>query len=99
MNITFKRYLCIDLRSYTISKTCDLDLDLQGQIGLQTCKIFVLNFQVDLFGILPFHKVFIDNLNIHLSQMDLKTGDLDFQGQIGLEIKKFCVIPCKWDNF
>ena len=30
------------------------DLDLQSQIGLQTC-VFVLNFQIDLFGILPLH--------------------------------------------
>ena len=29
--------------TWTFSKTGDLDLDLQGQIGLQTCKIFVLN--------------------------------------------------------
>ena len=28
--------------SHTISKISDLDLDLQGQIGLQTSKIFIL---------------------------------------------------------
>ena len=30
--------------SQTGLKTGDVDLDLQGQIGLQTWKIFVLNF-------------------------------------------------------
>ena len=60
---TFKLELCIDhLKLCTISKTCELDLDLQGQIGLQTCKIFVfkltyLNFAFTLF---------IDRLNISL---------------------------------
>ena len=28
----------------TSLQTGDLDLDLQGQIGLGTCKMFVLNF-------------------------------------------------------
>ena len=28
--------------SHTILKLSDLDLDLQGQIGLQTSKIFIL---------------------------------------------------------
>ena len=29
-----------------IENLCDLDLDLQGQIGFQTCKLFVLNFKL-----------------------------------------------------
>ena len=74
-------------RSWTILKTCDLEINLQGEIGLQTWKIFVLNFYIDPFGIFAFTlKLSIDHLNI--SQMILKTGDLDLdlQGQIGLEI-------------
>ena len=50
--------------SYTIFKIGDLDLDCQGQICLQTCKVFVLNFKIDLFGILPLHLLFNDHLNI-----------------------------------
>ena len=36
-------------------RTGDLDLDLQGQIGLQTWKIFVFSFLIDPCGILPLH--------------------------------------------
>ena len=37
-------------------KTGDLDLDLQCQIGLASnLQIFVLNFEIDLFGILILH--------------------------------------------
>ena len=44
-NFTFKLELCIDhLKVLDYSKTCDLDLDLQVQNGLQTWKIFALNF-------------------------------------------------------
>ena len=53
---TFELELCIDhLKVFTISKTCDPDFDLRGQIDLQTSKIFVLKFQIDSFGILPLH--------------------------------------------
>ena len=38
---TFDLCVLIIQRSWTISKTCDPDLDLQGQIGLQTSTIFV----------------------------------------------------------
>ena len=64
-----------------ICKVCDFDL--QGQIGLQTSKIFILTVYIEPFRILP------SNVNclssIQMNQMGLKTGDLDLQGQIGLE--------------
>ena len=66
---------------------CDLELDLQCQIGLQTSKIFIstVKYYIELFRILP------SNLNclssIYMSQLGLKTGDLDINlhGEIALE--------------
>ena len=44
-NFTLKLELCIDdLKDLNYSKTCDLDLDIQGQIGLQSWKIFFKTF-------------------------------------------------------
>ena len=48
-NFTFKLKLCIDhIKALHYFKACDLDL--QGQIGLQTCEK-----KIDLFGIFPLH--------------------------------------------
>ena len=49
--------------SLTILKIGDLDLDLQGQIGLQTSKIFVLTLRIEAFIILQ-PELFIDHLNV-----------------------------------
>ena len=40
------------------------DLDLQGQIGLQTCKIFVLTFIWTYLEFAFTLELFIDHLNI-----------------------------------
>ena len=58
--------------SHTILKIgdIDLDLDLQGQIALQTCKIFVTHLEFNLHNFKPF----IDISNV----LDkLETSDLD----------------------
>ena len=36
-------------------KTGDLDIELQGQIGIRTCNMFVLFFLIHLFGNLLLH--------------------------------------------
>ena len=49
----------IILRSWIISKT--YDLDLEGQIGLQTCKMFVSNFYI-MWNFTFTLELFIDHL-------------------------------------
>ena len=39
--------------SHMILKTGDLEIDLQGQIGLQTSKIFILLLNIEPLQILP----------------------------------------------
>ena len=71
--------------SHKILKIDNLDLDLQGQVGIQTSNIFILTVKHEPLQILP------SNLNclpsMLMSQTGLKTGDLDLdlRGQIGLE--------------
>ena len=68
--------------SHTILKIgdIDLDLDLQGQIALQTCKIFDLKFTHLEFNLHNF-KPFIDNSNV-LDKLETSDLDLDLSGQI-----------------
>ena len=55
-HLNVKLNLCIDyLKVLDCFKNLSLDFELDGQIGLQTCKLFVLNFYIDPFGILPLH--------------------------------------------
>ena len=34
-----------------------------------------------------------------MSWTGVKTGNLDLDGQIDLKTKKFCAIPCEYNNF
>ena len=61
-----------------ILKIGDLDLNLQGQIGLQLPKFLFVLLNIEPLQILP------ENL-----KMGLKTGDLDLQGRICLKLKNF----------
>ena len=77
------------------SKACDLDLDVQGQIGLETSKILVLILKK--FNLLEFYlklELFIGHLNV---SYDLKLGDLDLdlKGQIGLQTSKIFILTVK----
>ena len=68
--------------SWKSLKICDLDLDLQGQSGLETSKILVLTFKIEPFRILPFNLNYSSKYLRGLQKGDL---DLDLQVQIGLE--------------
>ena len=77
-----------------IFKIRDLDLDLQGQIGLQTSQIFFYLLKLTISS-------FTFDLNcpliLKMSQMGMKIGDadLDLPGQI----RKFSAIPFQGYNF
>ena len=72
------------------SKTGDLDLDLQGQIGLETSKILVLFFLIYPIRTLSSKlNCFFDHLNIAIKILKIDDVDLDLQGQIGLQTSKF----------
>ena len=60
-------------------KTGDLDLDLQGQIGLETSQNFSFNF-------------FIHNVIHDFKIGDL---ELDIQGQIGLQTSEIFILTVK----
>ena len=71
--------------SHTILKIGDLELDLLGQIGLQTSRIFILTVNHSTILNFTFQlELFIEHQNV---SNFLKTGDLDLdlQGQICLE--------------
>ena len=62
--------------SGNILKICDLDLDLHGQIGLNSCKIFVLILPIWNFSFTL--KLFIDHLNpfVNSAVIGLFTGEI-----------------------
>ena len=66
-------------------KTCDLDLDLQGQIGLETKKICVIHCECNNFQT-------IRNLSFKLEMCMFETSDFDHdhQGQICHESLNVC---------
>ena len=64
--------LTFEIKLFWILKIGDLDLAIQGQIGLQTSKIFVLTFEIELFYLPTL--TFIEHLNL---TDGLRTGDLD----------------------
>ena len=81
--------------SWTILKISDTVLEFQGQVTLQTYKIFVLTLEIEPFHILP------SNLNHSLiilkSQMGLKTVTLTltFKVKLALKFKNFFVKFCQ----
>ena len=78
-------------------ETNDLDLDLQGQIGLETCKIFVLNFKLTHLEFAFSLKLFIDHL--YISDRFENWWPWPFNVKLALKLKKNCVIPCECNNF
>ena len=70
--------------SHAILKVSDLDCDFQGQIGLQTSKIFILTVKHSTASNFIFQLEMFKHL---MSRTGLKTGDLDLdlQDKIGLE--------------
>ena len=83
--------------SETILKIGHLDLDLQGQISLQTSKIF-LTFKIEPFEC--YFLLFNEYLNVldgFVKQVTLTLtlqGQIDLQGHICNESSNVCVIPC-----
>ena len=67
-------------RSRKSLKPADLDLNAQGQIGLEPSKILVINLIVQHFTF----KLFTDHLNI---LEDFEIGDLNFIFKIKLALK------------
>ena len=63
------------------------DLDLQGQIGLQTCKIFVLTFIWTYLEFAFTLELFIDHLNI--SDMFENWWTLTFKVKMAYKLGKY----------
>ena len=66
--------------SWTIPKTCDLDL--QGQIGLQSLKRFVLTFKLTYSKFASTFKLFIDHTCFFVNTKKALTSSRDVEQMV-----------------